>query len=408
MAAARIGDGRVAIQVAVADSYHVSGGPFCCFVRVAPVESQWSDDDTPVSVDFISLNVYGLVSFGSRLLAPSKIQNSLHFGFLKEARRRLKPNEGAHLICASDAVLFHTCTEIKRTSPESYCRSTPHPTDSGADRYTCTIPPFVPPTVDGENVSCNYFVDVTVQHSSNRLSLQRETLRRRLEFRVQGSIYPGVPTLDDALYPFLPKKGGYRLDGGRVDEAVLPRVCRDITSGDYGRENMFFDYDSTLVRLEAESPAVEITADRSTDASLLSRDLNAFWHVWDTMNGSGFLHEPEESYVLRRYNRFVEQFTELVLNDATGKELEKYRPWFGSMLQVMQPSGDQGPAGGGRHEALRKFYKVVEERIAQLQGTTMDNLRHAAGDSLEMQYEQAVDGKVVVQWRHLCQQVRIK
>ncbi|GBE59736.1 ABC transporter [Babesia ovata] len=383
MEAAKIGDGRVAIQVTVADSYHVSGGPFCCFVRVAPVESQWSDDDPPVSVDFISLNVYGIVSFSNRLFTPSKIQNNLHFGFLKEARRRLKPNEGAHLICASDAVLFHTCTEIDRTSPESYYR------------YTCTIPPFVPPTVDGENISCNYYVDVTVQHSSNRLSLQRQTLHRRLEFRVQGSIYPessGVPTLDDALYPFLPKKGGYTLDGGRVDEAILPRVCQDITSGNYGRQNMLFDYESMLVRLEAESPPTDISKDQSPDAFLLSRDLNAFWHVWDTMNGSGFLHEPEESYVLRRYNGFVEQFTELVLNDTTGKELEKYRPWFGSMLQIMEPSGGRGQAGGGRHEALRNFYKVVEERIEQLQGTTMDNLRRTAGDSLEMQYEQAADG----------------
>ncbi|ORM39676.1 putative ATP-binding cassette [Babesia sp. Xinjiang] len=377
-----VGGARVGIRVTISDSYHLSGGPFCCFVRVAPIASNWSDSDAPVTIDFISLNVYGLASFRDLPLQPSKLQNTLHFGFLNEARRGLKIDESAHLIFASDAALFSTCSEIDGSSTASYYR------------YMCTIPPFLPPTVESENVSYKYYVYVTVQYSLGSRTPQRETLHRRLEFAVVGSVYPGIPTLDNVFYPFLPKSEGYLFEGGRVADAVMPKVCMDIIDENYGRDNMFFNYETHLDTLESDSEAAEVRNIHSTSKLLLTRDLNAFWHVWDTMNGSNLSHEPEESYVLRRYNGFIERFTNLILNDTTDEQFEQLRPWFGSMLRPDVSVGCEDDSPSLRREMLQMFYKEVEERHTQAHGATVETLRRAAGDALEVLRETPSDGSL--------------
>ncbi|GIX66202.1 ABC transporter [Babesia caballi] len=393
-------DGRVEVQVTVADGYHVSGGPFCCFVRVAPIasdapESDGPQSDEPVTVDFISLSVYGLASFRNRVLETSRLQSNLHFGFLKEARRDLRVNEGVHLIFASDPAICCACTDVSRASPELYYR------------FTCTIPPFVPPTVNSDNISCNYYVDVTVQCSAGLLNPLRTVLRRRLEFHVVGSVYPGVPTLEDAFYPILPVSGGYRLAGGRVDDTLLSKVCLDIVNGHYGHDNMFFNFNGRIESLDGETAGgvsddgeadyesiLEPVSTMAQDTFLLSRDLNAFWHIWDAMNGSGFQHEPEESYVLRRYNRFVERLTDLVLNDPTGAELEQYRQWFGGLFQHHRLATDVELPLDSRHELLQLFVSGLESRLEKVHGTSLDQLLHAAGDSLEVQREIQVDDSI--------------
>ncbi|GFE53698.1 hypothetical protein BaOVIS_011020 [Babesia ovis] len=384
-----LGSGRVGIQVTVGDSYHLSGGPFCCFVRVAPIASNWSDPDDRVTIDFISLNVYGLVTFRDRLPEPSRLQSNLHFGFLKEARRLLKPNETCHLIFASDAVIFSTCAEIGQSSPECFYR------------YMCTIPPFVPPTIISDSISCTYYVHTAVQYSSGLHNVQREILHRRLEFSLVGSIYPGVPTLDNGLYPFLPKSEGYRLEGGRVDDSLMPKVCSDIINENYCNGNMFFNYDTQLDQLDSDGGNSELRAAPLSDKFLLSRDLNAYWHVWDTMNGSNLVHEPEESYMLRRYNGFIDRVTNLILKDPTEEQFEQLRPWFGSMLFPGISNDSENITDAPHTGLLQLFYKKVEERHAEVHGTTVESLRQVVGDSLEVQCEEPPDGRSQTNTMHI-------
>ncbi|KAK1442106.1 hypothetical protein BgAZ_401360 [Babesia gibsoni] len=361
--------GRVRIQVTIPDSHHVSGGPFCCFVKVAPIASDPSHSENPVTLDFIALSVYGIARIRNKLMETSKLQNNLRFSFLTEERQSLNSNEIAHLIFSSDSVIFSTCTEITPSSPEAYYR------------FTCTIPPFIPPTVEGEHVSCNYYVEVTVQYNSSPLNHDRQTLRQKLEFLITGSIYPGVPTLDDMFHPFLPKRGGYNIEDGIGDDLIV-KVASDFMSSEQKRGNMFFNYSCRVDALESDS----ISA-KPEDTFLLSHDLNTFWHVWDTMNASGFQNVPEEAFIISRYEEFTSKFTELVLNDSTGKELEMLKPWFGNILYSgFYDSGNKLSERKLRTH-LNKFFSTVSSKIATINNTTMENLSRNAKDSMKAQQE---------------------
>eukprot|EP00371_Babesia_bovis_P001774 XP_001610421.1 hypothetical protein [Babesia bovis T2Bo] len=379
----RLSDGRVLIQVSLGDAYHVSGGPFCCFLRVAPIASNWSDADERVTIDFISCNVYGLVTFHDRVADLSHIQGTYQFGFLKDVRAGLKPNESCHLLFTSDAVIFSTSTEIGPSTPECYYR------------YMCTIPPFLPPTVNSDHVSCNYYVYVNVQYSNGIGSSQRSTLQCRLEFSIQGSIYSDVPTLNNEAYPFLPKSEGYILEGGRIDDRLLPKLYAEVKNGNLGNGSMLFDYDTLIDYLDPSLGDSTLVAKSSPNRYLLFRDLNAYWHVWDTMHGSNFVHEPEESYILRRYNGFVDEFTKMILNGPSKERLEQLRPWFGDMLSPWYTEDSELLDEDARAKLLEQFYKDLEERHTKFYGISLDNLRRAASESVEVKRENPLQGMLV-------------
>ncbi|KAK1934907.1 hypothetical protein X943_003003 [Babesia divergens] len=359
------GDGRVRIQVTIPDGRYVSGGPFCCFVKVAPIISDSADSKGPVTVDFIAINVYGRACFRNKLLDISKIQSSLRFGFLTEERETLNNNDNVHLIFSSDAVIFCTGTEITNSSSETFYR------------FTCTIPPFIPPTVDGEDVSCNYYVDVTVQYNANSQSHHRETIR-------------GVPTLDDVYHPFLPKSNGYSLEEGNIRDDTISQLYLDCTAHTKGPRNMFFNYESRVDALDSGN-----STNQSPDTFLLSNDLNAFWRVWDTMNGSGLNHEPEESAILRHYNDFVEKFTALITNDSTSKEVEKFRAWFGTVLSTDSCNTGDEVLPSDRKSILEKLVEKVGNQTEIKHGVRIAGLERAAAESLAMQMDVSSDGMQV-------------
>ncbi|AFZ80351.1 hypothetical protein BEWA_032040 [Theileria equi strain WA] len=339
------------LEIIVPDSFHVSGGPFCCFVKLIPIYDVETKLNSTFTVDFVAINTYGVLIADDKAKVKSKIQTTLRFPFLLEESSKLSQNQNVFLIYSSDSVLFCTGKEINGQSKElSY-------------QYRCKIPPFIPPSLKGSSASINYYVYVTVQYRNSSDPKHQYSISERLEFVVLGSIYHDFPILDIKYYPILPKIGESTRD--------FYRDCKSIISNNYGTDNMLFNYESSLVNL------LESEEDLSEPKELsiqLYRDLNTFLVLWDSISDLENLDGIAYINVLHCFNSIVADFTNLAKTGDIHR-IEKLKEWFGDILNPeLYGKGDSASAEN-IDEALNMFLEKLEVKTCCLYDTSLETMK---------------------------------
>lgn len=354
-------NGKFRLEIVVPDSFHVSGGSLCCFVKLLPLNDTRDSYNSALTIDFIAINTYGVLVLDGKAKVKPKIQTTLRFPFLLEESSKLSQNQDLFLIFSSDSVLFCTGKEITSESKElNY-------------HYRCKIPPFIPPSIKGSNVSISYYVYLTMQYRNSLDPRNPHTFSEKLEFVILGSIYSEFPILDMKYYPILPKIGESNFNEN------FDRDCRSIISGAYRSDNMLFNYESALIDL---SDFEEDQSLSKTPSIHLSRDLNTFLILWDSIYELENLDGIASINILHCFNHIVEDFTNLT---KTGdiQHIEKLKGWFGDTLNTELYSKGSAVQKHTTDEVSDMFLKKLQVKMCCLYNTSMDTMKSLVSRSIK-------------------------
>ncbi|UKK00180.2 hypothetical protein MACK_000250 [Theileria orientalis] len=358
----------VRIELVVPDPIHLSGGPFCSYVNLIPIASEKQEKNGSVTIDFISINLYGVVVYDSKLLTTSKFQSTLRLRFLQSERDELQQNQDLSLIFLSDPVVFCTSREFGANFEELRYR------------FTSLLPPFLPPSFTGKHVSYSYFVYLIVQYRNSLNAKETKTVSKKLEFNVLGSIYQGtvavvvahlnleLPILNVKYYPILPKKGGFDLSKlYDLSESECVNIIKTHIS----------DKDSDSISFNFKCRVMEVSQEYSEDDRaqnyLVRRDLDLVWYLWDEFYDSGSPQAKDDLPLLLCFNTIVDTFSNFDY-DTDLYKINKYKNWFGNLFpQELHKREDLDSEG--INTLLRVFLKKLELRMCSYYKIKLEDLK---------------------------------
>ncbi|UKJ87769.2 hypothetical protein MACJ_000209 [Theileria orientalis] len=349
-------EATIRIELVVPDSIHLSGGPFCSYVNLIPIASEKETKNCSITIDFISINLYGVVIYDSKLLTTSKFQSTLHLRFLQSEREELHHNQDLSLIFLSDPVVFCTSREFGANFEELRYR------------FTSLLPPFLPPSFTGKHVSYSYFVYLFVQYRNSLNSKETKTVSKKLEFNVLGSIYEELPILDVKYYPILPKKGGFDLS--KLHE-LTESECVNII------KTHISDKDPDSISFNFKCRVIDVSQGYSEDDRaqnyLVRRDLDLVWYLWDEFYDSGNPQVRDDLSLLLCFDTIVDTFSNFDY-DSDLYKINKYKNWFGNLFpQELHTREDLDPEG--TNMLLRVFLKKLELRMCSYYKVTLEDLK---------------------------------
>nr|PVC52281.1 hypothetical protein MACL_00000912 [Theileria orientalis] len=308
-------DDTLRIELVVPDPIHLSGGPFCSYVNLMPIASEKEKKNDSVTIDFISINLYGVVIHDSKLLSTSKFQSTLHLRFLQSEREELQHNQDLSLIFLSDPVVFCTSREFGANFEQLRYR------------FTSLLPPFLPPSFAGKHVSYSYFVYLFVQYRNSLNARETKTVSRKLEFNILGSIYQELPILNVKYYPILPKKGGFDLSKlHELSESECVNVIKTHISDSKEPESISFNFKCRVIEVSQE-----YSEDNRAQNYLVRRDLDLVWYLWDEFYDSSNPQVKDDLALLSSFNTIVDTFSNFDY-EADLYKINKYKNWFGNLF----------------------------------------------------------------------------
>ncbi|XP_954474.1 uncharacterized protein TA19640 [Theileria annulata] len=250
----------VKIEIVVPDPIHYSGGPFCAFINILPVDSENSNNKSSLNIDFISVNLYGVITFDTRAINLPKTNNTLHFPFLQLERAELSNNQDICLIFATNPLYRNP-------------------------------------------------------NSINEIS----TISRKLEFNLLGSVYFDFPLLNPKYFPVLTKPTGFDLSNlDTVAENVCIQLIESYLEEDENNKNLFFSF-----KCSVEDTGEENKAPAFSNNTIISRDLDLVWTFYDVcinrQEHVGTRHEGVQNSL----ECMFDQFSNLELEDPEKMERVK-------------------------------------------------------------------------------------